>query len=269
MVAGAGASKRLLFGGTKSEIRSGDVVSVAPGESLVPPYLKNFYEKFRAKYLVSRIVVRSQLDLAPMPRQAQQLNLVAKPPLVQRKRGKAVNRPMDLAGARTGLQNQWHDAETIDPNKPLTEKQKLFIRLVASGETIISATERAGYQNSPTYGYRLIKQPNARALLDQEKAKYEASVQMTRKKVMDGLLESIEMAKLAGEPASMIAGWREVGKMCGYYEPVTRKLDITVNGNVVMDRINRLSDQELLDLIQSGIGAGDSEDEGTPLLEND
>jgi phage terminase small subunit len=191
-----------------------------------------------------------------MPRAAQQLSYTAAPPPRPLKRGKLANRPVQVKEARErGLQDQWHEADSIDPNKPLTDKQKLLVKLIASGESISSATERAGYVNSPTYGYRLIKQPNARLMLDAEKAKYEASVQMTRKKVMDGLLEGVEMAKLAGEPASMIAGWREIGKMCGYYEPVTRKVDITVNGNVVMERLNRMSDADLLKMIQADVTA--------------
>ena len=43
---------------------------------------------------------------------------------------------------------------------------------------------------------------------------------MTRKKVMDMLLESYDMAKLMAEPASMVSAAREIEKMCGYYAPV-------------------------------------------------
>ena len=144
-------------------------------------------------------------------------------------------------------------AELIDIDKPLTDQQKAFVKHWASGESLLSASARAGYADHGKYAYRLVRYPNVLKLYNAEKAKYEEAAQMTRKKVMDGLLEGIEMAKLAGEPASMISGWREIGKMCGYYEPVTRKLDITVNGNVVLERMNRLSDAELLKLIQDGV----------------
>jgi len=159
--------------------------------------------------------------------------------------------------------HQWHEADEIDPNKPLTEKQKAFVKLMAQGESVSTATVRAGFAtNSATYGFTLLRQPNVLKLLNEEKSKYEAACQMTRKRVMDGLLEGVELAKLAGEPASVISGWREIGKMCGYYEPVTRKLDITLSGNVVMDRMNRLSDAELLKLIQGGIEEVVDDDEG-------
>jgi len=178
-------------------------------------------------------------------------------PRPTRRGGGAPGRHINVGAARsrgkdTSLPG---NAEGIDEDKPLTDAQRRFVQLWASGESIVTASARAGYDGCPTYGYRLVRQPNVLKLYNEEKAKFEASCQMTRKRVMDGLIEGVEMAKLAGEPASVISGWREIGKMCGYYEPVTRKLDITVNGDLAMDRMNRLSDAELLRLIQDGISA--------------
>lgn len=144
-------------------------------------------------------------------------------------------------------------AEAVDPDKPLTEKQKLFVKFWAQGESIVSASHRAGYGDGATFAYRMVRMPNVLRLYEEEKRLYAEASQMTRKRVMDGLLESIEMAKLMAEPASMISGWREVGKMCGYYEPVQKKLDITLNGNVVFQRLERLSDAELMKLIQAPV----------------
>ena len=49
-----------------------------------------------------------------------------------------------------------------------------------------------------------LRHPNILRLYNEEKRKYEEASQMTRKKVMDGLLEGIEMAKLIAEPATVI-----------------------------------------------------------------
>lgn len=169
-------------------------------------------------------------------------------------RGVDGGRPSEIGAVRSrGLDTSLEgNAEAIDPDKPLTAKQKLFTKYWAQGESINSATVRAGYENCPTYGFRLVRQPNVLALYAQEKAAYEEAAQMTRKKVMDMLLESYEAAKMVSEPASMVSAAREIGKMCGYYEPVTRKIDITVNGNVINDRLNRMSDAEILDFITKG-----------------
>lgn len=144
-------------------------------------------------------------------------------------------------------------AKVVNPNMELTDKAKLFIKYWAQGESKYSAALRAGYEDSGAYCYRISQSPQAIALYNEEKRKYEEAAQMTRKKVMDGLLEGIEMAKLAGEPASVINGWKTVGQMCGYFEPRKVKIDMSVSGNVTMQQMNKMSDAELLRVIQQGV----------------
>lgn len=152
-------------------------------------------------------------------------------------------------------------ADTIDPNKPLTEKAKLFVRYWAQGESIPSASARAGYGDGATYAYKLVRFPQAVALYNEEKRLYEEASQMTRKKVMDGLLEGIEMAKMMAEPASVINGWKTVGQMCGYFEPVKKKLEITVKGQIAMQKMELLSDEDLLKLLATDLADEEASDE--------
>lgn len=140
---------------------------------------------------------------------------------------------------------------TISPDKPLTDKQKLFTKFWAQGESIASACAKAGFANS-VMGYQLTKYPNVLALYNAEKAKYEEAGQMTRKKVMDMLLESYDVAKMMSEPSSMVAAAREVGKMCGYYAPVESRVRIDVTGNVTHQRLSGMTDAELLEIIEQG-----------------
>jgi hypothetical protein len=142
-------------------------------------------------------------------------------------------------------------AEVISPDKPLTEKQRLFVENWAKGDSIASASLKAGYATS-AIAYQLVKMPNVLRLREEIAAKWEADSQMSRKQVMDGLLDAIQLARMAAEPASMIAGWREIGKLCGYYAPVEHKVKVDVTGNVIVDRLNSLSDAELLQIIQRG-----------------
>lgn len=145
-------------------------------------------------------------------------------------------------------------AEVIDPDKPLTDKQKLFVQHWAKGDSITSASYRAGYSNTKV-AYQLVKMPNILKLKAEYEAQWEATGAMTRQKVMDGMLEAIEMARMMAEPSSMIAGWREIGKICGYYAPVEHRVKVDVSGNVIVDRLNSLSDAELLKIIQGGAQA--------------
>lgn len=145
----------------------------------------------------------------------------------------------------------YEGAESIDPDKPLTSQQLAFAQAWASGESVSSAALRAGYSQD-SIGYRLIRMPNVRRAYDAEKRKYEEACQMTRKKVMDMHLEAFEMAKLMAEPASMVSAAREIGRMCGYYEPVKHTVDVNVKGEVAVRQLNAMSDSDLLKLITGG-----------------
>lgn len=144
-------------------------------------------------------------------------------------------------------------ASEVDVDKPLTEKQKLFVEHWAKGDSIPSAALRAGYNND-SIAYRLVRMPNILALKAEMSAKYEEAAQMTRQKVMDGFMEAIDMAKLMSEPATMVSGWREIAKLCGYTAPVEHRMKVDVSGNIVVDKLNSMSDAELLKLITSGPG---------------
>jgi hypothetical protein len=169
----------------------------------------------------------------------------------RKKRGMNADTKTKVAEVRNrGLNTSaYAGAEQIDPEKPLTELQKNFVKLWAQGESISSAAHRAGYADGGTYAYRLCRQPNVLMLYHEEKRLYEAAAGMSRKKVMDMLLEAYADAKMVNEPASMVSAAREIGRMCGYYEPTQHRVDVTVSGTVVHDRLNRLSDAELLKLI--------------------
>jgi hypothetical protein len=142
-------------------------------------------------------------------------------------------------------------AATKALTRPLTDQQKRFIQFWAQGETISCAAMRAGYSDNATYCYRLVKDPAILAVYHAEKKKYEVSVQMTRTKVMEGLLEGIEMGKMIADPNAVIRGWREVGLMCGYYAPVQKK--ITIEGNMTFQKVERMDDATLLKLIKGEI----------------
>lgn len=140
-----------------------------------------------------------------------------------------------------------------NPDRPLTDKQKLFVKEWASGETILSASVRAGYTDGGTMGYRMSRDPAILKIYNMEKALYEEASQMTRKRVMDMLIDAYDMAKTVAEPSSMVAAAREIGRMAGYYEPVKRTIDVTVNGNVNIKRLESMSDADLLGLIKGEI----------------
>ena len=146
-------------------------------------------------------------------------------------------------------------ASLANPNRPLTEKMREFVKYWAQGETVLMASFKAGYSDNGTYAYRLAKDPAILKIYNEEKRLYAESCQMTRKRVMEGLLDGIETAKLVADPGSIIRGWREVGLMCGYYEPMKKQIDINITGDLTMKHLEQLSDTDLLRIIK-----GEAED---------
>lgn len=178
------------------------------------------------------------------------------PPKTKReatKRGKAAElTAADKIRGKAPDTSQHDIAAQVDADKPLTDMQKRFVKEWASGESVATATLRAGYE-SESVGYRMVKMPNVLAAYHLEKMKYEEAAQMTRKRVMDGFLEAIEMAKVMAEPMTMIAGWREVGKMCGYYEPTKHVVDVNVAGELTMRQMTEMSDAELMKILKTSL----------------
>lgn len=174
---------------------------------------------------------------------------------IQKRRQKE-DAPANLASLRQGRHTTtMAEAALVPVDRPLTEMQKLFVRYWAEGDSIAAAMHRAGYNEQPSYGYRMAKMPNILAEYERIKKLYEDAAQMTRKKVMDMHLEAYEMAKLMAEPATMVSAAREIGRMCGYYEPVKQKLEISVNGQIAVKRIESMSDDDLIRMVTEGMAA--------------
>lgn len=141
-----------------------------------------------------------------------------------------------------------------------TDIQKRFLNFWAQGETIRGAAERSGMQL--INAKRLAQSKPALEYYHAEKRKFEEASKMSRKKVMDMLVEAYELAKLAAEPSSMVAAAREIGKMCGYYAPTETKVQVDVTGNIAVQRINAMTDEELIRMISENPSP-------PPLLEHD
>jgi hypothetical protein len=166
-----------------------------------------------------------------------------------RKRRTETPVPKLRTSPNTGTMSQ---AALVPVDKPLTDQQKQFVKFWAEGDSIPNAMKRAGYNDQPSYGYRMQKMPNIQALYRKYTQKYEEESKMTRAKVQAMHMEAFEMAKLLSEPASMVAAAREIGKLCGYYEPTRHVIDINVSANQTMQQMSRLTDAELLKIIEEG-----------------
>lgn len=157
-------------------------------------------------------------------------------------------KPLRVAQTRAAVNTStMAAAASVPEDKPLTDKQKAFARYYAEGDSIPAAMARAGYNEQPSYGYRMVKMPNVKRLIGQYQDEYRRVSEISKRDVMDMLKESYDMAKLMNEPASMVSAAREIGKLCGYYEPKKVQVDVNMTGAV---KFEQLTDQELFAMIE-------------------
>ena len=147
------------------------------------------------------------------------------------------------------------DCREVDPHKPLTDKQKSFVKFMASGESPHNAMVLGGFgETNPAYAYRLLAMPNIQLALAQEREALRAHTLMTREKVVNMHMEAFELAKLMAEPASMVAAAREIGKMHGFYEP--KKVELSFGG-ATGKRFDQMSTSELEEMIENAQNANE------------
>lgn len=90
--------------------------------------------------------------------------------------------------------------------------------------------------------------PKFRQALDTEYRRSQQVSNMNRKSVMRGMLEAVEMAKDMRQPGSMITGWKEIARMCGYYEPERREILLSIDSTKLLEQIQMLPKEKLLEL---------------------
>lgn len=128
---------------------------------------------------------------------------------------------------------------------------------IANGLTIAAAGRAAGYplldrpelDQKPAAAYQVLHENQAvRDMLTETRAETARDNKITRAMVIEGLKEAVDMSRMISEPAIMVAAWREIGKMCGFYEPVKIKVDLTTGGASLQTRLVSMSDADLLKL---------------------
>lgn len=132
----------------------------------------------------------------------------------------------------------------------LTEQQRIFVDQIIKGAPPVVAARVAGYAQPESQGSTIAKAPKVAAAIKYLYKKHEQAADMSRKRVMDGFLEAIDMARMQADAGNMVSGWREIGRMCGYYAPEVKKIDINITAKRVIDKMETMSDEELMRMIE-------------------
>lgn len=73
-----------------------------------------------------------------------------------------------------------------------------------------------------------------------------ADAQVTRADILEGFEEAIDLARDRANPAGMLAGWREIARMCGYCAPEREEVHVNVARSTLQNEIERMSGADLL-----------------------
>ena len=131
----------------------------------------------------------------------------------------------------------------------MNSRQRQFAELYALSGNGSDAARAAGYAagSAKVTACRLLTKDNVAAAVRAARREHEARMEVNRDRVLRELQGAIDVARKKGDAGAMIAGWREIGKICGYYAPErTVKIDVNIAAKRAIDRLETLSDQELL-----------------------
>jgi phage terminase small subunit len=146
-------------------------------------------------------------------------------------------------------------------NEFLSDKRARFVAEYCLDQNGTQAAIRAGYAPGSAYSaaHRLLKNDEIRAAVAERQGAIARDLELDRQKVVAQIMEAIEVARLQADASAMIAGWREIAKMLGYYEPERRRVEVSVSSKRAVQHLETLSDAELLRLADQ---AGSVEAEG-------
>lgn len=148
-----------------------------------------------------------------------------------------------------------------DPNRAaahiLTEKEQQFVKLCAKGVTPAKAAVQVFGPAKSNLGRELLRRPAVKHALMKAYRQLEQTHHMSRSKVMEGFKRAADMAEQLADPMAMISAYREMGKMCGYYAVETKKVEVSVSGQIGIKKLNALSDEELMKLAKGEVLEGE------------
>lgn len=133
-----------------------------------------------------------------------------------------------------------------EPSVAIDEKRKIVADALLEGASKPDALRAAGYH--PSNADTVMRQEDIQQYIAQARGELEDVTTLRRLDVINVFLEAIDMARTLADPAQMINGAKEVGKMMGFYEP--ERIDIHVSGSAqaMASKFKQLTDEELYEI---------------------
>ena len=147
--------------------------------------------------------------------------------------------------------------------KQVNQRHRKYAELRADGMPIKAAARAAGFKMG-TPGTHLEKDTRIQSLIAKHQAETADSLKLTRQHVLSGFLEAIDIGRLQADPHAMVKGWTEIGKMCGYYAPEVKNINMSISAKRMIDKFETMSDEELLQLAEKTIDGTFTREQESP-----
>lgn len=136
----------------------------------------------------------------------------------------------------------------------LTAKQNRFIDEYLIDANGTQAAIRAGYgaAGARVTAHRLLTNVAISSAIAARQQADSVVLRVQRQDVIKGLLEAVYMAREQHNPAGMVAGLREIGKLMGLYAPERVKVAVDADQAAELRRLEGMTDGELLALMAQG-----------------
>ncbi len=137
----------------------------------------------------------------------------------------------------------------------LTPRQTRFVEEFVLNGSGAEAARRAGYseRTARAIACELLTKPDAQEAVRSAQARTAAAFDVTRQGVIAGILEAIEMARMMADPAAMLAGYRDLARMCGFNGPEVHRVVVNPGASAVLARLAAMPDEELAALVSGGV----------------
>lgn len=151
----------------------------------------------------------------------------------------------------------------------MNDRQESYAQNRARGLNRARSAVLSGYGEDSHAGEQVEESLDVRLRIQELQKETSENAGVTKDMVAEGLKEAAALAKTLADPTGMVAAWRELGKLLGFYAPEVKKLERGINKQELKKAIEDLSDEELLQLSRGRVVEGQvlgKTEETVPLL---
>lgn len=141
-------------------------------------------------------------------------------------------------------------------DEKLTSKQHAYAQNRAKGLPRKESSLMAGMSGDTNNASKVEEIPKVADEIARLRAETAVNAGITKEDVADGLKKAAEMAQTLADPTGMVAAWRELGKLLGFYAPEVKRLEKGINKRDLLAALDDLSDDELAQLSQGRVIEG-------------